>query len=290
MTSVQRDPASIVLEQLRASGRAAALEELDRSAADDDDLCDAIGRHLRASPGGSVYTTPDGFRAFIDNCSNVALYDDVIRRLRGVHGDLCPSSVVDLGAGDGRVTSAVVRDDIGTIDIVEPAADLLRSAIENQSWPVRPTPHQATMHEWVASLPPGRVYDLIQSTFALHTIAPDQRHDLLLSMQSHVRHVAIVDFDVPRFEDGSRAHADYVAGRYRRAIAEYREFPLAIDGFLIPVMLGQFDPAIERATFEQSGDRWVEQFRAAGYTVAIEPIHDYWWAGAFVLLATSPSS
>jgi hypothetical protein len=41
---------------------------------------------------------------------------------------VAPATVVDVGAGDGRVTEAVVGEAVAEIHLVEPSAELLRQA------------------------------------------------------------------------------------------------------------------------------------------------------------------
>jgi hypothetical protein len=94
-----------------------------------------------------------------------------------------------------------------------------------------------------------------------------------------------VDFDVPDFADRGAEHVRYAVERYRRGVAEYAQHPLAVEGFLMPVLIAQFEPGAPRATFEQSAAAWSVEFESAGYTVTTRTVHDYWWAPAFVLEA-----
>ena len=60
---------------------------------------------------------------------------------------------------------------------------------------------------------------------------------------------------------------------------------VAVSGFLMPVLLGQFEAGATRHTFEQPVDRWIEDLAAAGFDPTVEIIHDYWWGPAFCLEA-----
>jgi trans-aconitate methyltransferase len=275
------------LEAIAAGEQNRALdvtEELGRTA---DPLALALAAHLRRRSAHDVYASPDGFREFIDHGSNPALYDATIEALRAVHDRVSPSTVVDVGAGDGRVTSAVVDRAVREIHLIEPSADLIGQAVDRAGWPTPPVPHRTTLAGWVGSVAPDLRVDLVQSTFALHTIAPDERPRLLDALRRHSSVVAMVDFDVPDFEDRSAEHARYAADRYRRALDEYRGHPLAVEGFLMPVLVSQFDPGAERVTFEQSADRWRRAFVDVGLRVTTRRVFDHWWAPAFVLEATA---
>ena len=96
----------------------------------------------------------------------------------------------------------------------------------------------------------------------------------------------VVDFDVPAFADRSREHAHYVIERYRIGVGEYAEVPEAISGFLMPVLLGQFDPGATRHTFEQPVARWIDEVATAGFDPTVEIIDAYWWGPAFCLEAS----
>ncbi len=237
------------------------------------------------SHGDDVYASPDGFRTFIDNASNVALYDTTIAHLRRRHSELMPATVVDIGCGDGRVTHACLPLTVSSVHLVEPSEALLGSALERSDWRVAPTPHATDLAGFVASLGPGDHFSVVQSTFALHTIAPDERNRALASLRARIDRLIIVDFDVPAFGDRSREHAEYVIDRYRIGCAEYAEFPAAISGFLMPVLLGQFEAGATRHTFEQPVDRWIDDLTSVGFVPKVEVIHDYWWGPAFCLEA-----
>jgi hypothetical protein len=63
---------------------------------------------------------------------------------------------------------------------------------------------------------------------------------------------------------------------------------LVIQGFLMPVLTGQFDPARPRMTWEQPIERWIDDLGDAGFDrVTSEPVHDYWWARASLIHARS---
>lgn len=304
------------LEEIAAGQPERAAETAERIAATNpgERLPAALTAHLRRTRDREVYGSPDGFRAFIDNGSNPALYRAAIDELAAVHRRRRPRTVVDLGAGDGRVTTEVVGaapddaaatavvatapDNAATaiddravpteIHLVEPSAELLAQALARPGWPVAPTGHETTAQHFVEALDRDARFDLVQSTFALHTIPPVGRPDLLAGLRTHAATIAVVDFDVPDLDDRGPRHARYAEERYRIALDEYRDVPDAVEGFLMPVLVAQFDPAADRLTFEQPMERWSELFEGAGFDVHTRRIADYWWAPAFLLEATSP--
>lgn len=281
------DPVAALLLALTDAGGASTARLRDDSVVRADPLGSAIDAFLSRSDGRDVYASPEGFEAFIDHGSNPALYDTTIAEVSRLQDRWRPTVVADLGCGDGRVTEATTHDEVGQIHLIEPSAELLERALARTGWPVVPTPHPTTVAGWLDGLDSKSSVDLVQSTFALHTFPHDDRSTALRRLAEVTERLVIVDFDVPDFADRSEAHARYAAAAYRRAIEEYAAVPAAIDGFLLPVLVGQFTPGGDRVTFEQSCDRWAEQVGGAGFAVTIRPIHDFWWAPAFVLEATA---
>lgn len=275
-----------ILQTLATEGRtaAAAAAEAAASARPDDHLAVALDHHLQREARTGVYDQAAGFSSFIDNGSNPRLYRATIDRLREVHRSRNVESVVDLGAGDGRVTSAVLGPSIQAVDVIEPSRDLLTQA-RARDWPITPNMFNGSAQEFLRALPDAAQFDLVQATFALHAIEPVDRADILAGLASHARAVAIVDFDVPDFDDRSPEHAVYAASRYHIGVQQYRSTPVAIGDFLIPVLTGQFDPDTPRVTFEQSANRWRYTLEAAGFTVQLQRLCDYWWAPAFAITA-----
>ncbi|MFN3220184.1 MAG: methyltransferase domain-containing protein [Acidimicrobiales bacterium] len=275
------------LSEVANGDRRAATTTVERCvAAHPSDLLAASMLDALRSTSGDVYATPDGFRAFIDNASNVTLYDATIGHLRRRHDELRPASVVDIGCGDGRVTHACLAPNVSAVHLVEPSESLLGDALARTDWAVTPTPHCADLSQFVATLDAADHFALVQSTFALHTIAPAERSRALASLRARTDRLIVVDFDVPAFADRSREHAEYAIERYRIGVGEYAEIPEAISGFLMPVLLGQFDPGATRHTFEQPVARWIDEVAAAGFDPTVEIIDDYWWGPAFCLEAS----
>lgn len=251
-------------------------------------LAVALARFLATSSGLDVYRAPAGFQEFIDNGANPALYAATIEHLGEIHATARPTSLVDIGPGDGRVTHAVLHHAIEEIHLVEPATELLQQA-QRRQWPTPPVAHNATLDQFIADRAPSDHYDLCQATFAIHTIDPADRPRLLAGLARHTDRVVVVDFDIPGFVDGGPDHASYAADRYQEALTEYVDHPNVVDEFLLPVLVAQFDPQAKRLTYEQSSKSWADDFTAAGYRVSVDRLYDYWWAPAFVLDAVKRS-
>lgn len=247
-------------------------------------LADALSRHLAAAGDGSVYDDPAGFDAFISHGSNPGLYSATIEHLRGVHGGSTPSTVMDIGCGDGRVTAAVLSASTSLVDLVEPSAALLAEALASVRSAVRSVErrgHGVGIVEHLRAVDDDVRWDLVQSTFALHTLRPEERAEVLVALSGRARRLVVVDFDVPALDPAGDAWLGYLVERYTIGVAEYADHPAAIDGFLVPVLVGQLDPARPRHTFEQPAAAWARDLVDAGFVeVDVTPVSDYWWAPA----------
>ncbi len=274
---------------IAASDRAGALQAVS-AAADarpDDRLPAALLRYLRAEAAGDVYSSPDAFERFIDGGSNRGLYAALHQRLRDRYGVLAPTSLLDLGSGDGRVVCAVLGGSIERIDLVEPSEALLTLAVDAAATAgVETHGHATTAGSFLADAT-GR-WDVAQSTFAIHTMPATERAAVLRALVPRVGRLVLAEFDVPAFVDRSRDRAAYAVERYERGLREYDGDDVVAQGFLMPVLVGQFDPGTVRHTHEQSADAWVAELRAAGFgEVTVHRLYPYWWADAVVLEATA---
>lgn len=276
-----------VLAKLAADDWSAAVIAAQAAVAADskDELAASLAKYLKRQLNDAVYDAPDGFEAFINNGSNPELYRSTIARLRDIHERRRPRSVVDIGAGDGRVSASVVNPAVESILLVEPSTDLSQQALARPDWPRTPMLFEGTAEEFINDPAASSGFDLVQSTFALHAVEPAKRSDVIAHLHRQAQTVVVVDFDVPDFADRSIEHAAYAAERYQRGVKEYRDNPSAIDNFLMPVLVGQFAASAPRVTFEQSVERWKRTFEDQGFVVATEQLCDYWWAPAFVLVA-----
>lgn len=277
-----------LVEALRAITRGdlgAAVAAVDEAVAVDPDsrLAPALRAHL-AEGRTDVYTDPEAFALFIDGGGNVGLYEHAGRALAAAHAEVRPQRALDIGCGEGRLTSASLREGLHRLDLVEPSAELLAAACRRlEDSGVEVVPHQVGAEE-VATVLAGARWGVAQSTFALHTMAPDVRGRVLRDLATRVDRLLLVEFDCPALTDRGDAHLHHLVDRYEVGLAEYVEAPLVASGFLMPVLVGQLDPAAERHTWEQPATAWVEELRAAGFaTVTHREISPYWWAPAHLI-------
>ncbi|WP_165491916.1 class I SAM-dependent methyltransferase [Egibacter rhizosphaerae] len=260
----------------------AAADRCPRSA-----LAPALLAYLQRAASHGVYDEPSAFEGFIDGGSNPHLYDRAIAAVAAHHREVRPSSVLDIGCGDGRVTAAVAVPETRRVDLVEPSPPLLEHARERLAHVEAPaTAHEQHVETFLQGDGRQRRWDLAQATFALHTLDPATRATVLAALAERVGRLLIVEFDVPDFEDGSVEHAAYAAARFESGVAEYRDHPEVVDGFLMPVLVGQFDPERTRHTHEQAAVEWEAQLRANGFRhLTVTRLTEFWWAPAVLLTA-----
>jgi hypothetical protein len=57
-------------------------------------------------------------------------------------------------------------------------------------------------------------------------------------------------------------------------------------GFLMPMLFGQFQSDAKRSTWEQSIRQWSAEIEAGGFRVVQSKlVYPYWWADAYLLIA-----
>lgn len=260
--------------------------------------CEAVARssrlarwlsdYLARPTDGDVYVDPDAFERFISGGSNIGLYAATIGTLSELNEQQEPTSMLDIGCGDGRVTAATVPISCEQLHLLEPSIVMLRSAVDLIGQMVSVVESTSSTLQDLLADEPDRRWDAVQSTFALHNLSPPDRDEALATLASRTESISIVEFDVPDFVDCSRAHADYVAVAYEAGIAEYEYDPRVITGFLLPVLVGQFAPERPRHTYEQSATAWSQSLIQAGFqSVAIAPVADFWWANAKLIHGTN---
>lgn len=248
-------------------------------------LCAALAAALRAGAAAAVYDEADAFQAFISHGTNPVLYERTIAAAAEAQRRRSPRSVLDIGCGDGRVTAASLAPCVERLDLVEPGAAMLDEAVSRIGPGVEVRAHGGTVEAFLADS--DERWDLVQSTFAMHNLAPADRRATWSDLARRTRTLVLAEFDVPDLADRSEEHCQYLAERYAIGIAEYADHPEVVHGFLMPVLLGQLDPAAPRYTFEQPIDRWADELEEAGFSVARRPIVPYWWADAWLLIAES---
>lgn len=262
----------------------------------------ALAEHLRQDGQGSVYDQPAAFEAFIRGGGNVSLYDAVSRALADLLDAHRPEALLDVGCGDGTALVPALRaarHRPARLDVLEPSPALLAAALRGlEQWQRDAAGEETQVVSWplpvqtlVAGLDTdpdaGRIWDLVQSTFALHAVDPARRTAVLRDLCPRVGLLAVVEFDVPDVAVGSPDHLRFLHRSYEKGLAEYTDDrDLVAQGFLMPVLVGQLRPGAVRATFEQPADAWADQVRGAGWTdVSVRPLLDYWSSPAFLLTA-----
>lgn len=266
------------------SEHAAARQFAADAVSDDPDglLAAALSSYLGLEQAEGVYGEPSGFEDFVGQGGNPALYASTIKELGALHRSILPDSVLDIGCGDGRVTAAVVQPRTDVL-LLEPSTVLLELAELRMR--ARTTSLECVNTGIQQLLDTRRQrWDLVQATYSLHTIDKPERLHVLAQLREHTDRLAVVEFDVPAYADHSVAHADYVIDRYEVGLAEYHAYPNVISDFLLPLLVGQFDPTQKRHTFEQPIENWKKDLLEAGWTdVETSPVAEYWWADAVLL-------
>lgn len=254
-------------------------------------LAEWLNRYLAGPDHGDVYVHPDAFERFISGGSNIDLYDATIAALSELNELNKPSSILDVGCGDGRVTAATVPTSCEHLDLLEPSEAMLRTAVDLVEQTVGVVEGVSSTLQDLLAEQPDRRWDAVQSTFAFHNLSPQDRVEALETLASRTASITIVEFDIPEFDDRSAEHAEYAAAAYEAGIAEYEADPTVITGFLLPVLVGQFAPDQPRVTYEQSARAWLHDLDRAGFQSATEtPVAEYWWASAKLIHGTNTDS
>eukprot|EP01052_Picozoa_sp_SAG31_P038875 SAG31_NODE_5277_length_2636_cov_11.564899_2_plen_494_part_00 len=236
-----------------------------------------------------------------------------------------PWKLLDIGCGDAanllpglrrracsrRVSPAETGTAAVAVDLIEPSGPLLADAVKKLSElspAIHHTAHQLTLQSFVNACDRRDrhvtlEWDACQSTFALQNLNPDERLTALRWLAPRCGRLALVEFDVPAAlarDIGIRcawserwlpslAQAELLLEAYSRGVAEYidlgQDGELVVDSFLIPIMLGYFEPADGgAATFEQPARAWATTLRRAGFSqVTARPLCPYWWAEAWLI-------
>ena len=292
------DPDNAALPAAPGALAALAAGERSRAAAllaESDDaehplLADALREHLRHGDDHAVYDQPAAFEAFIRSGGNVELYESVSDRLAETYARTGAATLLDIGCGDGlAIVAALVRgrSRVTSVSLVEPSSALLEQAVARLSAEVPDVevrPSLGGVETFLADSPDEPI-DLVESTFALHTLPPAVRDTALRQLARLCGTIAIAEFDVPEFERGGPDHVRFLAGTYERGLAEYDDDRhLVAQGFLMPVLTGQLAPGAKRVTWEQPAGQWRTQVERCGFTdVVVRPLTDYWSSPAFLL-------
>jgi len=263
--AAQADPANIVYP--------AAVAYLDRA--------------MREGKRG-VYSSPEVFAAFIRGGGNVPLYENTSAALRRVYEQYRSLALLDVGVGSGLALVPALTPNVGRLDVLEPSSAMLAQA--SAALYARGIAHRAinmTVQQFIRA-EAGR-YDVVQATYALQALPPADRAHVLAGLRAIADRLLIAEFDVPEWASSQAGLATpervrYFVERYARGLAEYAGDGLVVQGFLMPVFFGAFDPTEARLNWEMPIAEWVRLLRAAGFDhVCSEPIYDYWWAPGYLL-------
>ncbi len=250
-------------------------------------LATYLTAYLDNEAAGSVYDQPAAFEAFISGGGNVGLYAAVEDALAALYEELSPARLADIGCGDGRVVRNALANSghlPDSLTLIEPSPALLAEAVRD----LTPThAYAGGVQSFLSEV--DYSFDLIESTFAMHTIPHDERTEVLAALRKRTSWLVIVDFDVPAAEHGGSEHLRFLAETYERGLSEYgADRDLVAFGFLLPVLVGQLTPGARRVTWEQPAAQWRSQLEKAGYQdVSVVTLHDYWSSPAFLLTARS---
>ncbi len=232
-----------------------------------------------------VYVSGEGFAAFVRGGGNVPLYQATSAALRAIYGQYTALDLLDVGVGDGLALLPALTGHIHTLDILEPSGAMLAKA--SAALTERGVPHRAlqqTLQLFVQDA--AGPWHVIQVTYSLQSISPEERPALLRWLRAHGRRLLVAEFDVPAFSaDLGPDRVRYVVEAYRQGLMEYvQERDLVAQGFLMPVMFGYFDSTAARTNYEQPLREWVAQLQAAGFAqVESRLLYRYWWAPAYLL-------
>ncbi len=242
-------------------------------------------------------TSPEGFERFIRGGGNLPLYQAVSDGLRAayeqqlrLHGpDRQDLRVLDVGCGDGRALLPALIPAIRTLDLVEPNAVLLaacREALARQTHGgLRVTSFVGPIQAYLSQT--QTTWDVVQATFSLQALAPDERLAVLRQLRERSRRLLIAEFDVPAFDHAlGPDRAAHVMSVYRKGLSDYvgEDLGRVASGFLVPMFLSCFAPSAVKRNFEQPIRVWADQLQTAGFDIIrLHPLHRYWWAPAYLI-------
>lgn len=267
--------------------QALALCERARTLAPADAVFAASSAHLSnvlARGKQAVYVMPAAFSAFIRGGSNVRLYRATSAALSAAYAEREQTTLLDIGVGDGLALLPALSSRVAHVIALEPSRLLLESTA--RALHARGVSYEAvpqTIQEYMARTLALRC-DLGQASFSLQSLPRAERARVWAWLRSAVARVLVVEFDVPdAAHPFSIRWVEHVLARYRQGLAEYAGEPLVVQGFLLPVMFGYFDPTAARTNFEQSRADWVGELQAGGFSqVRTQLLDDYWWAPAYL--------
>lgn len=232
----------------------------------------------------SVYVSGEAFGAFIRGGGNLPLYANTSATLRAIYTEYSHVSLLDIGVGDGTALLPALAPQVIQLDLIEPSAPMLaqtRAALDARgiAYAAFNGPIQAFCRQ-------SGMWELVQATFSLQSLAPDERQSVLSWLRGHCSRLLIAEFDVPDVGtsyEPTRIH--HFSTRYEQGLAEYSDDGgMVAQGFLMPVFFGAFDRSAARTNYEQPIAAWEADLRAAGFrSIQRRLLYDYWWAPAYLL-------
>lgn len=237
-----------------------------------------------------VYVDGEAFAAFIRGGGNVPLYAAVSEALRAQYAAYDALALLDVGVGDGLALLPALTDAVARLDLLEPSAAMLdRTSSALAARGVAHSAHNTTLQAFMRSDSGQRgQWDIIQATWSLQSIPPDERDACFAWLRARGARVLIAEFDVPEFAAlFAPERVRYVVARYERGLAEYEgDGDIVAQGFLMPVMFGYFDRSAARTNWEGPIQAWADGLRAAGFEqVTLHRLYAYFWADTYLIAA-----
>jgi hypothetical protein len=268
-------------------------------------------------PGEQLYEgNADGFQYFIEGGGNIPLYLSVSSSLAEFYTSYLQNKsnsneensneefrILDIGVGNGRALCASLiqlNHKAIHVDLIEPSSSLLSLCQKNLlAIPslTSITAHNCTANHFLTQKESENKWDIIQSSFCLQTLTPTDRKCLFQSFLHKTKAFLIIEFDIAEIAMASQHPSTqlhlhryhHILTKYLNGFAEYTESPhltTIAEGFLIPAFLSAFNANQKRTNFEQNSHKWCEELREVGYDVRVIALYEYWWAPAFLLIAT----
>ncbi|HML23945.1 MAG TPA: class I SAM-dependent methyltransferase [Aggregatilinea sp.] len=241
---------------------------------------------VNAQGKARVYVDGEAFAAFIRGGGNIGLYAAVSDALRMIYQEYETLSLLDIGVGDGLALLPALTKNVARLTLVEPSeAMLAQTTAALDAWQMSYRAYAFPVQSFMRTTG-SEHWDVIEATWSLQSVAPEQRPSIFAWMRAHGDRTLIAEFDVPAFE--ALFAPDRVAtvlARYVDGLAEYpNDGGLVAQGFLMPVMFGYFDRSAARTNYEGPIETWVDGLHAAGFgTVETRRLFPYWWADAVLI-------
>jgi hypothetical protein len=236
----------------------------------------------------SVYVEPEAFSAFIRSGSNTRLYAATSQALAAAFTRQGSPTLLDIGCGDGLALLPALSEHVAHVIALEPSRQMLEQAAAGLAKrQLRFEAVALTIQAYMAQTV-SLDCDIALATFSLQNLPRDERLRVWPWLRAHARHLLLVEFDVPhRAAAYAAPWVEHVLQRYRLGLAEHAGDPRVVQGFLMPVLFGYFDPTAARTNYEQPRADWHAELAAGGFSsVRAERVDDYWWAPAYLFDAS----